>query len=93
MKGREETSSLDEEFQTINLLSKIAAEKYKKKYRYIHFGVTQVALQPSRTSGLDCLIFRAVRDNRLVRHKDSLFAMIQMNICYGSIYCLSLIHI
>jgi len=40
MKDREETSSLDEEFQTNNLLSKIAVEKYKKKYRYIHFGVT-----------------------------------------------------
>jgi len=33
MKDRKETSSLDEEFQTINLLCKIAIEKHKKKYR------------------------------------------------------------
>ena len=81
MKDHEETSSLVEEFQTINLLSKISIEKYKRKYRYIHFGVTQVARQPFTTSGLDCLIFTAFRDNRLIHHKDSSFAMIQMNIC------------
>jgi len=87
MKDREETSSLDDEFQTINLLSKIAVEKYKTKCRYIHFGVTQVALQPFTTSELDCLIFTAFRENRLIHHKDSSFAMIQMNICYGPTYC------
>ena len=31
MKDREETFSLDEEFQTINLLSRIAVEKQEKK--------------------------------------------------------------
>ena len=31
VKDREETFSLDEEFQTINLLSKIAVEKQEKK--------------------------------------------------------------
>ena len=30
VKDREETFSLDEEFQTINLLSKIAVEKHKR---------------------------------------------------------------
>ena len=30
MKDREETFTLDEEFQTINLLSKIAVQKQKK---------------------------------------------------------------
>ena len=64
MKDREETSSLDEEFQTIKLLCKIAIERYKKKHRYIPFGVTQVALQPFTTSRSDCLIFTAFRDNR-----------------------------
>ena len=86
MKDREETFTLDEEFQTINLLSKIAIEKYKNKRRYTRFGVTQVALEPLTTSGLDCPIFTAFRDNRLRRHKDSLLAMIRMNILDGPIY-------
>ena len=81
------TFSLKEEFQTINSLSKIVMEKYKKKYRYIRFGVTQVAHQPFTTSVLDCLIFTAFRGNKLMHHKDSLFAMTQTNTCDGRIYC------
>ena len=86
MKDREETFSLDEEFLTINLLSKISIEKYKKKRRYTRFGVTQVALEPLTTSGLECPIFTAFRDNRLRRHKDSLLAMIRTNILDGPTY-------
>ena len=63
MKDHEETFSLDEEFQTINLPSKIAIEKYKKNRRYIHLGVAQVALQLLTTSGLDFPIFMPFRDN------------------------------
>ena len=40
MKDREETFSLDQEFQTINLLSKIAIENYKNEYGHIRFCVT-----------------------------------------------------
>ena len=76
MKDREETFSSNEEFLTINLFSKIAIGKYKKKRRYTRFGVTQVALEPLTTSELHCPIFTAFRDNRLRRHKDSLLAMI-----------------
>ena len=86
MKDREETISSDEEFLTINLLSKIAIEKYKKKHRYTRFGVTQVALEPLTTSGLHCAIFTAFRDNRLTRPKDSLLAMIRTNILDGPMY-------
>ena len=77
MKDREETFSLDQEFQTINLLSKIDVEKQKKKCRYTHFGATQVALQPLTTSGLDYAMVTAFRDNRLIRHQDPPFVTIQ----------------
>ena len=40
IKHHEETFSLDEEFETVNLLSKIAIENYKKKYRPKCFRVT-----------------------------------------------------
>ena len=40
IKHHEETFSLDEEFETVNLLSKIAIENYKKKYRRNRFRVT-----------------------------------------------------
>jgi len=85
MKDHAETFSLDEEFQIIDFLSKIATEEYKKEYRYIRFGVTQVAFKPLTTSGLDYPIFTAFRDNKSICHKDSLFVMIQTVICYGPI--------
>ena len=40
IKDHEETFSLDEEFETVNLLSKIAIENYKMKYRRNRFRVT-----------------------------------------------------
>ena len=40
IKDHEETFSLDEEFETVNLLSKIAIENYKRKYRGNRFLVT-----------------------------------------------------
>ena len=86
MKDREETFSLDEEFQTINLLSKIAVEKQKKKRRCTHFGATEVALQPLTTTGLDCPVLTVFRGNRLRRNKDSLLATIRTNILNGPIY-------
>ena len=85
MKYREETFILDEEIQTINLLSKIVVEKQKKKCRYSHFGATEVALKPLTTLGLDCPVFTAFRGNRLRRHKDSLLVMIRTNILNGPI--------
>jgi len=87
LKDPYKTFSLKEEFQTINLHSKIVMEKYKKKYRYIRFGVPQAINQPFTTSVLDCLILMAFRDNKLIRHKDSLFAMSRTNICDGRMYC------
>ena len=86
MKDREETFSLDQEFQTINLLSKIAVEKQKKKCRYTHFGAAQVALQPLTTSGLDCPVLTVFRGNRLRHHKGSLLAIIRTNILNRPIY-------
>ena len=40
IKDHEETFSLDEEFETVNLFSKIAVENYKRKYRGNRFLVT-----------------------------------------------------
>ena len=48
--------------------------------------MVQIALKPLSREGLDCPIYIALRDNRLVGYKDSLLAMIQTNICNGPIY-------
>ena len=42
MEDHEDTFSLGEQFQTINLLSKIAIEKCGRKYKHIRFGVLRL---------------------------------------------------
>ncbi|KAI5639963.1 hypothetical protein M9H77_00195 [Catharanthus roseus] len=79
--------NIQEKFQTIPLLSKVSLQKYSEKgFRYIHYGLIQVAVKPLVHLGVDAPIYLALRDKRLKRYKSSLLAMIQTNICNGPIY-------
>ncbi|KAI5677859.1 hypothetical protein M9H77_08809 [Catharanthus roseus] len=87
VKTHEETMNIQEKFQTISLLSKASLSKYAEKgFRYIHYGLIQVAVKPLVHIGVDARIYLALRDKRLKRYKPSLLAMIQTNICNGPIY-------
>jgi len=77
MKDREETFSCDEEFKTINLLSRIAIEKYKKEILLYSFWCDSDCTPTFNNIRVDCPIFTAFKDNRLIHHKDSLLAMIK----------------
>ncbi|KAI5681992.1 hypothetical protein M9H77_03220 [Catharanthus roseus] len=79
--------NIQEKFQTISLLSKASLNKYAEKgFRYIHYGLIQVAVKPLVHIGVDAPVYLALRDKRLKRYKPSLLAMIQTNICNGPIY-------
>ncbi|KAI5683613.1 hypothetical protein M9H77_04841 [Catharanthus roseus] len=79
--------NIQEKFQTISLLSKASLSKYAEKgFRYIHYGLIQVAVKPLVHIGVDAPAYLALRDKRLKRYKPSLLAMIQTNICNGPIY-------
>ncbi|KAI5652926.1 hypothetical protein M9H77_30113 [Catharanthus roseus] len=79
--------NIQEKFQTIPLLSKVSLSKYfEKGFRYIHYGLIQVAVKPLVHIGVDAPVYLALRDKRLKRYKPSLLAMIQTNICNGPIY-------
>ena len=87
VRSHEETLSIQEDQQTLQLLSPLSLAKYVTKgYRYIHFGLIQVALKPLARKGIDTPVFLALRDNRLKTYRDSLIAIIQTNICNGPIY-------
>ncbi|KAI5675785.1 hypothetical protein M9H77_06735 [Catharanthus roseus] len=87
VKTHEETMNIQEKFQTIPLLSKVSLQKYAEKgFRYIHYGLIQVAVKLLVHIGVDAPVYLALRDKRLKRYKPSLLAMIQTNICNGPIY-------
>ena len=65
----------------------MSSQKYiNKGFRYIHFGLIQVAIKPLVCMGLDAPIYLALRDKRLKKYKSSLLAIIQTNVYNGPIY-------
>ena len=87
VKTHEETVNIQDKFQSFPLMTHVALQKYLEKgYRYIHYGLIQVAVKPLAHTGIDIPIYMALRDKRLKRYKSSILAMIQTNICNGPIY-------
>ncbi|KAK9724328.1 hypothetical protein RND81_05G064500 [Saponaria officinalis] len=87
IRTHEETRFVQSDTETLNLLSYTSIQKYiQKKYRFIHFGLVQVAVKPLVHKGIDCPIYMALRDNRLKTYKDSLLAVVQTNVCNGPVY-------
>ena len=46
----------------------------------------QVVVKPLMQLVIDTLVFLALRDDGLKTYKDSLLAMVQLNVCNGPIY-------
>ncbi|KAK9697127.1 hypothetical protein RND81_08G016600 [Saponaria officinalis] len=62
---------------------------YRHRVRFggYRFGyLQQVAVKPLVHKVIDCPIYMALRDNRLNSYKDSLLAVVQTNVCNGSVY-------
>lgn len=87
VKTHEETISIQNEFQTIHLLSKSTIQNHLKHgNRFMHFGVIQIAIKPLVREGVNSPIYLTLRDKKLKRYKSSLLAMVQTNICNGPIF-------
>jgi len=73
--------------QSIGMISPIAiAQHIQAKYRFMHIGLVQVAVKPLLRTGVNALIYLALRDKRLRHYKSSLLAMIQTNVCKDPIF-------
>lgn len=87
VKTHEETISILNEFQTIPLLNKSTIQNHLKHgYRFMHFGLIQIAVKPLVREGVNSPIYLALHDKRYKRYKSSLLAMDQTNICNGPIF-------
>jgi len=83
----EEAISLQSGMQTIGMIKQNALESHlKAKYHFMHIGLVQVAIKPLLKSGVNALIYLALRDKRLRNHKSSMLVIIQTNVCKGSIF-------
>ena len=83
IKTEERTISLNQNLESLQLLSQNAINHHRKKFNYIHIGLVQVAIKPLFRLGLDIPIFVCLRDGRSTRFTDSILSMIDSNLTNG----------
>ena len=86
IKTKEKTISLNQNLESLQLLSQNSINHHKKKFNYIHIGLVQVAIKPLFRLGLDIPVFLCLRDARSTRFIDSVLSMIDSNLANRPVY-------
>ena len=86
IKIEEKTIYLNQNLESLQLLSQNTINHYRKKFNYIHIGLVQVAIKPLFRLGLDIPIFVCLRDARSTKFTDSILNMIDSNLTNGPVY-------
>lgn len=86
IKTSEHTFSIKKECETFDLLTKQNILHHRKKYRFIHIGLVQIAIKPLFRLGLDISIWIMLRDARHTKFDHSLLTVLESNIANGPIY-------
>ncbi|PON66136.1 Viral movement protein [Parasponia andersonii] len=83
----EKTIPLSKKQETVPLLllSKRSIKKHSRSYKYLHFGLVQVAIKPLSKESLNTSILLGLRDCRFLDFKDSPLT-IKTNLCNGPVY-------
>ena len=86
IKTEEKPIPLNQNLESLQLVSQNTINQHRKKFNYIHIGLVQVAIKPLFRLGLDIPIFVCLRDGRSTRFTDSIFSMIDSNLANGPVY-------
>ena len=71
---------------TIKLLVSADIDRYNKDFKFLHIGLTQVAVKPLFRKGLNIPICLILRDVRLLNFDDSLLDILENNLANGPVY-------
>ena len=83
IKIKEKTIFLNQNLESLQLLSQNSINHHRKKFNYIHIGLLQVAIKPLFRLGLDIRVFVCLRDARSIKFIDSIISMIDSNLANG----------
>ncbi|KAM7466334.1 hypothetical protein LguiB_013896 [Lonicera macranthoides] len=86
IKTVEQTIPIGNNFDSLQLFHEDEILCYKDKYKYIHFGLIQVAIKLLTSLGLNASLLIDLRDCRHNKFLDSLLGMIQTSLCDGPVY-------
>ena len=76
MKTKEQTISLNQNLESMQLLSQKIVDHHKKYFNYIHIGLVQIAIKPLFHLGLDILVYDCPRDAKATQFSDYVLSMI-----------------
>lgn len=86
IKTTEQTLSVGQNQQNINLLSSKSILDHRQKYKFLHIGLVQIAIKPLFRLGIDAPVLLILRDKRHTDFQNSILAMAETNIANGPIY-------
>ena len=86
IKTKEKIISLNQNLESLQLLSQNTINHHRKKFNYIHIGLIQVEIKPLFHLGLDIPVFVCLRDARSTKIIDSVFSMIDSNLANDLVY-------
>ena len=86
IKTKEKIISLNQNLESLQLLSQNTINHHRKKFNYIHIGLVQVEIKPLFRLGLDIPVFVCLRDARSTKITDSVFSMIDSNLANDLVY-------
>ena len=85
IKIEEKTISLNQNLESLQLLSQNTITHHRKKFNYLHIRLVQLAIKPLFRLGLDIPVFVCLRDARSTRFTDSILSMIDLNLTNGTV--------
>ena len=86
IKMTEQTLSIGQNQQNLNLLSLKSILEHRQKYKFLHIGLVQIAIKPLFRIGIDAPVLLILRDKRHKDFQNSILAMAETNIANGPIY-------
>ncbi|KAG9442631.1 hypothetical protein H6P81_018485 [Aristolochia fimbriata] len=86
VKTLEQTITIEDTEQALELLSDHVVQPFKDKYKFIHIGCVQIALKPLTLKGLDTSILVALRDSRCLNWAKSLMGVMETSLTNGPVY-------
>ncbi|XP_057789053.1 uncharacterized protein LOC131005946 [Salvia miltiorrhiza] len=85
IKTIEKEIPLSEEYASFPLVTDHLQRVYKNQYSYLHMGMIQVAVKPTKL-GSNTSVIISLRDNRFLKFDDSLLGLVESSLSDGPIY-------
>ena len=86
VKTMEQTLSLGQDNESINLINSHDIIRYRGKYKFMHISLVQIAFKPLTLLGLNACIQATLRDARCLSWIPSIMGVVETSLSHGPVY-------